>query len=288
MRTQLIGAFCAGAVILLGSGAQAMIFVTPNAQASVEGNGNNTFPFGIGNDPYEVPSGTQRYQQVYSASDFAALAPGGEYITQIAFRPDATFGAAFSTTLPDIRIDLSTASASPDALSTTFANNVGADDTIVYGGATGAALSLSSSFTGPAGGPKDFDIIINLTTPFFYDPAAGNLLLDVRNFGGGSIPVFDAQDALFDSVSRVYTGFSGVGSATADHADSTGLVTRFTTVVPEPGTMLLAALGGASLFLLRQKREAENREPRVEAIDDRRRKAKGRIIVETDFIYPRG
>jgi len=48
-----------------------------------------------------------------------------------------------------------------------FANNVGADDTIVYGGLTGAPLSLSSSFTGPAGQPKAFDIFINPTTPFF-------------------------------------------------------------------------------------------------------------------------
>lgn len=272
MRIQLIGALWAGAVILLGPGARATIITSPNAQAAVEGNINNIFPFGISVDPYVVPSGTQRYQQVYSAGDFAALAPGGEYITRIAFRPDAPAGAPFSTTLPDIRIDLSTTSASPDALSTTFANNVGADDTIVYGGVTGAALPLSSSFTGPARGPKDFDIIIYLTTPFFYNPAAGNLLLDVHNFAGGSITAFDAQLGMSDSISRVLTGLSGVGSATADSPDTAGLVTRFTTVIPEPGTMVLAALGGASLLLPRQRRKAERREPRVEEIDSRRRK----------------
>lgn len=239
--------------MLLGSDVQATTVITPNGQASVEGNSDNAFPFDIGQDVGEAPSGTQRYQQVYSASDFAALTAGGEYITQIAFRPDGIAGGAFSTTLSSIRIDLSTVSAGPDALSTTFADNVGANDTIVYGGATGAALSLSSSFTGPVGGPKDFDIIINLTTPFLYNPAAGNLLLDIRNFGGGTTTFFDAEDILGDSVSRVVTMGSGIGSATADLADSLGLVTQFTTVVPEPGTMALAALGGALLLLFRRR-----------------------------------
>jgi len=240
--------------MLPGFGVQAITIITPNGQASVEGTANNSFPFNLGNDPGEVPSGTQRYQQVYAASDFAALMAGGEFITQIAFRPDTVFGGAFSSVLPGIRIDLSTVPTVPDALSATFANNVGANDTIVYGGATGAALALSSSFTGPAGGPKDFDIIINLTSPFFYNPAMGNLLLDVRNFGGGTTTVFDAVDISGDPVSRVTTMPSGVGSATADLADSLGLITRFTTVVPEPGTMFLAALGSASLLLLRRRK----------------------------------
>lgn len=41
-----------------------------------------------------------RYQQIYAAGEFSALSPGGEFITQIAFRPDAVVGAAFSSTLP--------------------------------------------------------------------------------------------------------------------------------------------------------------------------------------------
>src|ERR1039457_3625815 len=156
---------------------KAATVTTPNGVTSTEGNSNNSFPFNLAGDSGEVPSGTQRYQQIYSSSEFSALSAGGEYITRIAFRPDATFGAAFASTLPDIRIDLSTTAAGVDALSSTFASNVGANDTIVYGGSAGAALSFSSSFTGPAGGPKSFDIIINLTTPFLYNPAAGNLLM---------------------------------------------------------------------------------------------------------------
>jgi hypothetical protein len=144
--------------------------IVPNSLATVEGNENNCFPFG-----FCEGNGTMRYQQVYASSQFS----GPILIGQILFRPDATFGGGFSALLPDIQIDMSTTREAADALSTTFADNVGPDDTIVY---ARGALPLFSSFTGPAAGPKTFDITINLTTPFLYNPAAGNLLLDVRNY----------------------------------------------------------------------------------------------------------
>ncbi len=243
-----LGAFAALAAALLASTVKAAVIVTPSGQSSTGGNYGNAAPFDIlGLEP------SQRYQQVYSASEFSGLRAGGEFITQIAFRPNASLGAAFSRTLPDIRIDLSTTSSGPDALSYTFASNVGADDTIVYGGPTGSALSLSSSFAGPSGGPMNFDIIINLTTPFFYDPAAGNLLLDVRNFGGGATTLFDAQMTAGDSVSRVGTWFSfGVDSPTANFRDTLGLVTQFTTV-PEPTAPGFLGLGLLGLSLFRRR-----------------------------------
>jgi hypothetical protein len=137
-----------------------------------------------------------------------------------------------------------------------FATNVGADNTTVYGDADGEPLSLSSSFTGPAGGPKDFDIIINLTTPFLYNPTLGNLLLDVRNFSGGTTTAFDVQNAAGDSIARVYTQTSGVNSPIADTGNTAGLVTRFTTAaVPEPGTMALFGSGVLALvFTVRRRR----------------------------------
>jgi hypothetical protein len=210
--------------------ARADIFiVSPGAQTSVEGNLDNDLPF----DLTLVPLSSERYQQVYASTEFAALS-GPALITQLLFRPDAVFGFAFSSTLPDIQIDLSETHAAPDAMSTTFANNVGADDTVVY---ARGSLSLSSADTGPAGGPKNFDIVINLTTPFLYNPLAGNLLLDVRNFGGGQTTDFDAERAT-DGSSRVLN--ESVAGATGS-ADSVALVTefRFTPAVPEPSSWLL-------------------------------------------------
>ena len=62
---------------------------------------------------------------------------------------------------------------------------------------------------------------------FLYD--AGNLLLDVRNFGGGLSTFFDAQLEAADGVSRVFTGLNGVGNVNSPTGatDTLGLVTQF-------------------------------------------------------------
>jgi len=230
-----------GALLLLGAinPAHAIVptVVVPNSAATTEGDTNNSWPFNIAAGG--LPS--QRYQQVYAASQFGGLPSGGGLITQIVFRPDAFAGQAFTSTLPDIQIDLSTTSATDDGLSSTFANNVGADDTVVF---ARGALTLSSAFTGPPNGPKDFDIIITLSTPFLYNPALGNLLLDVRNFGGGSTTSFDAVFTSGDGVSRVYN--SDVNSTTGS-PDTLGLVTGFI-IVPEPGTAAMLLAGGGTLL----------------------------------------
>jgi hypothetical protein len=220
--------------------ARAQSVVVPNGSAGVEGTSGNGYPFNI----TAFGHAQQRYQQVYLSSQFPA---GPLTITSIAFRPDAGAGGAFAATLPSIQIDLSTTSGVPDGLSLTYAANVGANDTVVYGP---APLSLSSSFTGPPGGPKNFDIVINLTTPFVYNPAAGNLLMDVRNFGGGTTTFFDATNAP-GIISRVYNEDGNVNATMGTPevlGAGYGLVTQFGFAsVPEPGTF---ALVGASALAM--------------------------------------
>ncbi|MCH7805431.1 MAG: hypothetical protein IH937_15290, partial [Acidobacteria bacterium] len=123
----------------------------------------------------------------------------------MAFTVDETVGAAFNSTLNDIQINLSTTTMTADNLSATFADNVGADETIVL---NRGSLDLSS-----AGANGTFDIVVHFDTPFFYDPALGNLLLDVRNFGAGFTTQFDAHDVVGDSISREFAGdvFGTVG-----------------------------------------------------------------------------
>jgi hypothetical protein len=248
MRHALLGPVVLTLVVFasLGGGVHAdTLVVSPSTQTNVEGDTDNGFPFNLSNFAGDT---SMRYQQVYAASQFSSVGSNME-ITGITFRPDATFGAAYSSTLSNIRIDLSTTSAPANALSTTFANNIGSDDKIVFSG----ALSTSSSFTGPAAGPKNFDIHINFTTPFVYNPANGNLLLEVLNFAGGGTTQFDADQSSHDSLgSRLFA--INDANATTGTQSSIVLITQFDFVpaappaaVPEPSTFALLALGGGAL-----------------------------------------
>jgi hypothetical protein len=115
------------------------------------------------------------------------------------------------------------------------------------------SLSLSSSFTGPVGGPKAFDIVTTLETPFLYDPSGGNLLLDVRNFSNTTTTQFDAHNAAGDSISRVYYA-NDANAATADSGNSAGLIAQFT-FIPEPGTLPLVGLSVMGLLALVRRKK---------------------------------
>ena len=80
-----------------------------------------------------------REQEVFSSTEFPA---GQLLIKELRFRPDTAFGHAFSTTISHLQINLSATSKNHDQLSATFANNVGANDTIVFNG----PISIASQF----------------------------------------------------------------------------------------------------------------------------------------------
>ena len=216
-RSTLLCFLSIGLSLVLTSAVRAGEVVVPSALESVEGEFNNGFPFNISLfAQYGINS--IRYQQVFSHEEFSG---SPVEITEIRFRPDIQFGTAFDATLSNVQINLSTTASPANALSTVFAENVGSDDTIVHSG----SLHLSSSATGA--GPRDFDIIISLQTPFTYDPSQGNLLLDVRNFDGPSSATtqLDATNQFPDSTGRSF--LAGDVNGTSGYADSYGLVTKF-------------------------------------------------------------
>src|SRR4051812_1371736 len=134
-------------------------------------------------------------------------------IRELRFRPSATVGFAFSTTISNIQINLATSSSQPESLSATFANNLGPDVTTVFNG----ALPMSSGFTGPAAGPKAFDMVVPLTTPFTFDPSKGNLIIDIINRSGSSASYIDSWGAHGDQTGRAWA--YGVNPTTATYID---------------------------------------------------------------------
>lgn len=213
-------------LILAGtSAAYGDSIIIPSGRESSEGNSYTPFPFSPGS--YGIQ--TQRHQQIYAAAAFGAnSAP--QLITEIRFRPDSGAGKVFAATLPDVRIDLSTTPIGIGQLSRGFDSNLGDECVTVFEG----PLTISSSKTGPAFGPRDFDIVIPLTTPFLYDPAQGNLLMDLRNYGGPLTTYFDADNDRYQETARCYSTRTGVDSPVADFVDSIVLVTQFITVPTAP------------------------------------------------------
>ena len=196
----------------LGTGGS---IVVPNDAANSDGNDSAYFPF---------VAGDMRYQQVYDASQFPAIPHGGAFITRIFFRPDCRLSLG-GTIYTNVLIRLSTTSKGPDQLSADLEGNLGANDMIVF---------EPSSFTVGAGGascpgPAAFEDDLELDTPFFYNPADGNLLLEVRlngaaffNRGGFA---HDAVNVTGDSVSRAYG--NSFSTNVAAQVDTSGLVTEF-------------------------------------------------------------
>ena len=118
-----------------------------------------------------------------------------------------------------------------------------------------------------------FASVINLKTPFLYDPSVGDLLLDVRNNSpennrsNGNVSDTIAFDV---SVQLIFVnGPEGAPSALTGNRSGGGLVTCFSTgtsdcrslgAVPEPSRALLLALGLAALagIPIRRRRQHGN------------------------------
>jgi len=211
------------------------VYAPPEVQASDDGNADIR--------PFE--RGPARLQQVYDASMFSSLEPsGGGFIAVISFRVDLSNGRPFGALIENMQINMSTTAREPDGLSAVFSENSGLGDVITVGPRSVGLFSL-------AGG---FDMRIRLDTPFFYNPAQGNLLLDFQIFRGivpdefprpGDRAILDAFNVVGDSVSSVYgQDIFGLNMPTTGQPSSLGMATEFiVTPVPEPATLTLLTVG---------------------------------------------
>jgi len=207
------------------------------------GNGNRSGPDIFLYTSSEAPAG--RVQEVHAASDFVSSAEPVLLITELSYSAPSWSGRMpIDVTLPSIEIRLSTTQKNPDGLSINFADNVGADQTVVYSG----PLHFYETET------ETYDIHVSIT-PFRYDPAAGNLLVDVFNYApllSRRDPdwVVDSAERFGDSVSRL----GGRANSVSGGFSTFGLMTRFTyTPVPEPSTWALFGIGIVGLSIARWK-----------------------------------
>lgn len=173
---------------------------------------------------------TSRYQQIYTGTFF----PVASVITRIGFMSVSTLPPGNITY--DLSIAFGTTARMPSAPGTEFVSGA----TPVFSGSVLASLT-------PAAG--DFDFSINLSTPFLYDPAAGNLLLEVTVISATGTPGTGLSGAFGADFGEPGMGILFVGKAPVESNAHLGLVTQFTTApVPEPGVAGLALAGGVLSF----------------------------------------
>lgn len=185
------------AAVWLGTSLCAQTIVVPYEHSETDGNTINSSPSG--------DAGGIRNMLLLDASQFLSLT-GPSYLTRFAYRPNGTPGPS-GPRQATLKIFASTTQRTVATLSRNFDENVGEDYALVFDG----NLTLSSSNLPAAGNTLQFDIVFPLARPFRYDPAAGNLLLEVQ------IPESHGAAFSWDAVqgSRAAAGVGGSTGATS-------------------------------------------------------------------------
>ena len=179
---------------------RAQVVVVPNSLATNDG---NTYGMSV-SGPRSV-----RWLEVYDASQFGALS-GPSFLTQFAYRPDRILDQSGPRSWT-LRVYASTTSRSVAGRSTTFSQNFGTNNTLVFDGTVNVT---TGNLPGP-GNTRQFDYVFPFTTPFLYDPAAGNLVLSLQIEGSGEAVTFDtvsgnpAIGMVYGSPSTATTGSIG-------------------------------------------------------------------------------
>src|SRR5262245_34149435 len=189
------------AVAALAATALAQAVTLPVSAIGAVGGTGNVFPWATTAYP------GMRIMNIYDSSHFtAAPTPVTTpiLITSLKWRADNTLATWTGGTYPNCQVRLATAAVDYTAASTNWAANVGPDVTTVYSGTVTVSPGTVTSTTTP--GP--FHVTITLSTPFIYDPNAGDLVIDTEHapsaYTGGTLQAFDVMTTAVNG-SRVYS-----------------------------------------------------------------------------------
>ena len=200
--------------VLIGQAlpAQVTTYIAPFGYQTGEGNSGNTIPWW---------SGSATYQQVHDAADLAAVFPVPVAIIKgLSFRKDASSSVGLTARTMDAQITLGATSVTASTMSGTFANNLGANPTLVlpYTNLSFPAL-LNVSTPNPQAWFYPF------ATPFPYLMTLGNLCWELR-IKNSSSNVAGYNDAISSTAVPLFGSFLGTGCLATGQTSSSRIGAR--------------------------------------------------------------
>jgi len=216
-----------GTVLLLLAGircAQAaeIKIVSPGAYEDIEGpNRSGIWP--------EAARG----QGIAHRSEFDALPVGGAWLTEIRFRPDGVVPVGQVASFGRVQWSLSVTQVDPLDISFTFAANITGTPVEVYNAAWSSTVINPNP---PGAETRLFDFRFPLETPYFYNPAEGNLLMDIiwemPGSGVNDSARFDLDFNAFSERRDIWSGQLGADSPVSDGGVFTAI--NEYVFIPEP------------------------------------------------------
>jgi hypothetical protein len=182
------------------------------------------------------------YQQVYGASSFS----GPVSITSLTFFFAPQFGGSSLILKGDYLVSLSYAAHGVNALSTNLASNILGSQSL-FANAQSKGTDSANPYT-----------TIDGQSAFWYDPANGDLLLEVVASNQDLVPN-GSGNGYFESDTRGSVTSRAYCIGNSCSSDATGLVTEFnlesTHQVPEPITLSLFGAGLAGAVGMRRRKQ---------------------------------
>lgn len=159
-------------LLLTTATAVAQTITVPSGTAQTAGASNTTLPWGSQTQGLGLTLGS-RQQATYGAANFTGQSVVNPIrITDLRWRFDEAASSQLPLTFGNATVRMSTSPVGWNNVSSSFQNH-GPDVTTVYAGSV-ANLPFAAPWT-----PQSYIVDLHLSTPFDYDPTAGDLVVDV-------------------------------------------------------------------------------------------------------------